>query len=402
MEESASLSNYEISGMDQRLAEERLGVFERGGGPFVAAVEATRMPMVVTDPTISGNPIIYVNEAFIGLFGYTREEVLGQNYFFLAGANTDPVIERNIRAANTADRPLNQEVLLYAKSGREVWTAQFVSPVHDDKGRTIQHFASFWDITRRVRAERRTKRLNEVLEQRVAERTQVLQTELDRRRALEGVLTDSIREKDHLLGQRRILLHEVNHRAKNSISMAIAMLRLQMGRQDKPEVSQALDDAIQRLDHLARIHEILYRQDSDDVQRVDMAAYLSELCKNFAHLQSLQDHRIEVVSDADDIILDVDRAINVALIAGEAISNALKHAFPEPRRGVIRVGLNNVESDLVLSVEDNGVGLPAERRAGAMGMRLIEGMARGLGGALTVDGDQRTLISVRFPLASNS
>ena len=376
--------------MDQRLAEERIAVFERGGGPFVAAVEATRMPMVVTDPTVSGNPIIYVNEAFIDLFGYTRDEVLGQNYFFLAGPSTDPVIERNIRAANTADRPLNQEVLLYAKSGREVWTAQFVSPVHDDKGRIIQHFASFWDITRRVRAERRTMRLNEVLEQRVAERTQVLQTELDRRRALEGVLTDSIREKDHLLGQRRVLLHEVNHRAKNSISMAIAMLRLQMGRQDKPEVSEALEDAIQRLDHLARIHEILYRQDSDDVQRVDMAAYLSELCKNFAHLQSLQDHRIEVVSDADDIILDVDRAINVALIAGEAISNALKHAFPEPRRGAIRVGLHNVESDLVLSVEDNGVGLPAERRAGAMGMRLIEGMARGLGGSLTVDGHQRT------------
>ena len=64
-----------------------------------------------------------------------------------------------------------------------------------------------------------------------------------------------LREKDYLLGQRRVLLHEVNHRAKNSISMAIAMLRLQMGRQDKPEVSQALEDAIQRLDHLARIHE---------------------------------------------------------------------------------------------------------------------------------------------------
>ena len=203
LKEQALLSNHEITGMDQRLAEERIAVFERGGGPFVAAVDATRMPMVVTDPTVSGNPIIYVNEAFIDLFGYTRDEVLGQHYFFLAGTNTDPVIKRNIRAANTADRPLNQEVLLYAKSGREVWAAQFVSPVHDDKGRIIQHFASFWDITRRVRAERRTKRLNEVLEQRVAERTQVLQTELDRRRALEGVLTDSIREKDHLLGQRR-------------------------------------------------------------------------------------------------------------------------------------------------------------------------------------------------------
>ena len=79
MEERASLSNHEITGMDQRVAEERIAVFERGGGPFVAAVEATRMPMVVTDPTVSGNPIIYVNEAFIDLFGYTRDEVLGQN-----------------------------------------------------------------------------------------------------------------------------------------------------------------------------------------------------------------------------------------------------------------------------------------------------------------------------------
>jgi hypothetical protein len=78
----------------------------------------------------------------------------------------------------TAQAPLNQEVLLYAKSGREVWAAQFVSPVLDDKGRIIQHFASFWDITRRVRAERRTQRLNEVLEQRVAERTRLCRQSL--------------------------------------------------------------------------------------------------------------------------------------------------------------------------------------------------------------------------------
>jgi PAS domain S-box-containing protein len=381
----------------RRGAEERIEVFHKGGGPFVAAVEATRMPMVVTDPTVDGNPIVYVNQAFIDLFGYERPDILGENYFFLAGTNTDPEIERNIRAAMVADKPLNQEVLLYAKSGREVWAAQFVSPVHDAEGRIIQHFASFWDITRRVRAERRTRRLNEVLEQRVAERTQALQTELDRRRALEAVLTESIREKDQLLEQRRVLLHEVNHRAKNSIAMAMAMLRLQIGRQGNAEVSAALEDAIHRLDHLARIHEILYRQDRNDVQRVDMAGYLSELCQNFIHLQS-QDQRIEVVSDADDITLDVDRAINVALIAGEAISNALKHAFPNQRRGAVRVGLHQVADDVVLSVEDNGVGLPPERRVGSMGMRLIEGMTRGLNGKLTVEGDQRTRIEVRFPL----
>ncbi len=383
-------------------AEERVSAFQRGGGPFVAAVEATRMPMVVTDPTVDDNPIVYVNQSFIDLFGYSREEVLGQNYFFLTGPDTDPEVERLIRAAMIVDEPLNLEVRLRTKSGQEVWAAQFVSPVHDDHGRVIQHFASFWDITRRVRAERRTRRLNEVLESRVKERTQELQTELDRRHALEGVLTESIREKDKLLGQRSVLLHEVNHRAKNSIAMAISMLRLQMARQGNPGVSEALENAIQRLDHLARIHELLYRQDSNDVQSVDMAAYLTELCRNFDHLQSPDDLRIELTSDADDITLDVDRAINVALIAGEAITNALKHAFPDKRRGAVRVGLHQEGDEVLLSIEDNGVGLSATPRAGSMGLRLIEGMARSLNGTLTIEGDRRTRIAVWFPAALTS
>ncbi|WP_230533618.1 sensor histidine kinase [Microvirga roseola] len=387
---------------DQGRAEDRINAFQRGGGPFVAAVEATRMPMVVTDPTVSGNPIVYVNQSFIDLFSYSREEVLGQNYFFLAGPDTDPEVERHIRAAMMADEPLDLEVPLRAKDGREVWAAQFVSPVHDDQGRVIQHFASFWDITRRVRAERRARRLNVVLESRVRERTQELQTELDRRRALEGVLTESVREKDKLLGQRSVLLHEVNHRAKNSIAMAISMLRLQMARQGDSGVSEALENAIQRLDHLARIHELLYRQDSNDVQSVDMAGYLTELCQNFGHLRSPQDQRIELISDADDITLDVDRAINVALIAGEAITNALKHAFPDKRRGAVRVGLHQEGGDVLLSIEDNGVGLPATRRQGSMGMRLIEGMAQSLNGTLASKGHRGTQIEVQFPLSGRN
>ncbi|MBL0405636.1 PAS domain-containing protein [Microvirga aerilata] len=394
--------DLEATNTDQGRAEERVNAFQRSGGPFVAAVEATRMPMVVTDPTVDDNPIIYVNQSFIDLFGYSREEVLGQNYFFLTGTNTDPEVERHIRAAMKADEPLNLEVQLRSKSGREVWAAQFVSPVHDDQGHVIQHFASFWDITRRVRAERRTQRLNEVLESRVKERTRELQNELDRRHALESVLTESIREKDRLLGQRSVLLHEVNHRAKNSIALAISMLRLQVARQGNHEVSQALENAIQRLDHLARIHELLYRQDSNDVQSVDMAGYLTELCRNFSHLQSPEDHRIELMGDADDITLDVDRAINVALIAGEAITNALKHAFPDKRRGAVRVGLHHEGDDVLLSIEDNGVGLPAQPRVGSMGMRLIEGMARSLNGTLTIEGNQGTQIAVRFPATLGS
>jgi PAS domain-containing protein len=67
----------ESTDANQGRAEDRIKDFQRGGGPFVAAVEATRMPMVVTDPTVDENPIVYVNQSFIDLFGYSREEVLG-------------------------------------------------------------------------------------------------------------------------------------------------------------------------------------------------------------------------------------------------------------------------------------------------------------------------------------
>src|SRR3712207_1590268 len=80
-----SVSKQEAMRTGQQVAEDRVGAFQQSGGPFVAAVEATRMPMVVTDPTVDGNPIVYVNQSLIDLFGYKREEVLGHNYFFLAG-----------------------------------------------------------------------------------------------------------------------------------------------------------------------------------------------------------------------------------------------------------------------------------------------------------------------------
>ncbi|WP_134499944.1 PAS domain-containing protein [Microvirga pakistanensis] len=83
----------------QGRAEERVSSFQRGGGPFVAAVEATRMPMVVTDPTVDGNPIVYVNQSFIDLFGHSREEVLGQNYFF------SPVLTPILRWSGTSGLP---------------------------------------------------------------------------------------------------------------------------------------------------------------------------------------------------------------------------------------------------------------------------------------------------------
>jgi PAS domain S-box-containing protein len=111
------------------------------------------MPMAVTDPAVAGNSIVHANAAFLDLCGYDREEVLGQNYFFLVGEHADPAVEARVEAAMSARRRFAEDVPFRAKDGREVWVAMFVSPVVQD-GRVAQHFASFLDISDRMARER--------------------------------------------------------------------------------------------------------------------------------------------------------------------------------------------------------------------------------------------------------
>jgi hypothetical protein len=75
-------------------------------------------------------------------------------------------------------------------------------------------------------------------------------------------------------------------------------------------------------------------------------------------------------------------------------TSAIKHAFPDRRRSTIWVGLHHQGEDVLLFIEDNGVGLTATRRTGSMGMRPIEGMARSLNGTLAIDGEDADSIAV--------
>jgi two-component sensor histidine kinase len=212
--------------------------------------------------------------------------------------------------------------------------------------------------------------------------------------AAEAALSD---ENDRLFAHNETALREVNHRAKNSLAVAISLLRLQSRRQSLPEVSKALEDAAQRLHHLARIHEMLSSVAGDDAQLVDMTAYIAELSANFTHLDR-PDVRIELTPAAAPIELDSSRAIDLALLAGEAISNALKHAFPAGTGGVVRVELRSEEGEVILTVEDNGVGFGVTQRPGSMGLPLMTELARGLGGAMRLERlTSKTRMEVRFP-----
>ncbi len=119
------------------------------GNIFFAAVEMTRMPMIVTDPRQPDNPIVFANGAFFDLTGYTNEETVGRNCRFLQGPQTDRRTVDEVRNAIREERAVAVDILNYKKDGKPFWNALFLGPIFDQDGKLLYFFASQMDITER-------------------------------------------------------------------------------------------------------------------------------------------------------------------------------------------------------------------------------------------------------------
>lgn len=184
------------------------------------------------------------------------------------------------------------------------------------------------------------------------------------------------------LEQKQLLLLEVNHRVKNSLQLASSLLRLQARRIADPELRHQLEDAMTRISTIAHIHQRLYRD--QDVKRIDFGALLAELC---ADLQSgTPECSIQV--DAPHIRVPTDRAISLALIANELVSNAFKYAYPDRPGGAVSVGIGQPSAgEIAVSVSDDGIGLPegfTTDGTNSLGMVLVSSLLGQLGGRMEV------------------
>ena len=115
--------------------------------PFAAAVRATRMPMIITDPRQHDNPIIFVNDAFCRLTGYDRTDIVGFNCRFLQGSGTNEADVTRIRQAVAAREKIEIPIYNYRKDGTPFWNQLLLAPVKDAKGEVAYFFASQYDIT---------------------------------------------------------------------------------------------------------------------------------------------------------------------------------------------------------------------------------------------------------------
>jgi PAS domain S-box-containing protein len=121
------------------------------------AIQATNNIVLRTDPNLPDNPIVYVNEGFERLTGYSRDEVIGRNCRFLQGDDHEQEGVARLREAITKRESVRVEVRNYRKDGSLFWNELHVSPVHDEEGRLTNFVGVQNDVTGRRRIEEALK-----------------------------------------------------------------------------------------------------------------------------------------------------------------------------------------------------------------------------------------------------
>ena len=183
------------------------------------------------------------------------------------------------------------------------------------------------------------------------------------------------------LERHEVLLGEINHRVKNSLQVVASMLRLQSAAAGEIETRERLDEASSRVMAVGRAYERLAYD--GQFEKIDLAAYLRSVVKD---LQDTLTHCTLGFEAPNGIFLSADRAIPLALIVNELVTNAAKHAYSNDGGGPVWVRVAAMEGrKIVVTVSDSGTGMPADfdpAKSKRLGSRLVNALTTQLRGEL--------------------
>jgi PAS domain S-box-containing protein len=218
---------------------------------------------------------------------------------------------------------------------------------------------------------------------RYPKRTVGAMVDITARMEAEEALRVSVHEKE-------VLLREVHHRVKNNLQIISSVLHFQTKKVKDPEDLVAFNEARIRLRAMILVHERLYK--SPGLARIEFGAYLQALVQDlWRSYATAVGGRISVRVDGGPIALPIESALPCGMIVCELLTNSVKYAFPGDRRGETRIALTTDGGRVILTVSDNGIGLPADFdpvRATTFGWQLIGNLAAQLGATLTATGGQ--------------
>ena len=206
--------------------------------------------------------------------------------------------------------------------------------------------------------------------------------------------------------EKEYLLKEINHRVKNNMQVISSMLKLQLNYIKDPDAHRLSKNSHDRVKTMALVHEKLYK--SEDLTKIDFGDYIRSLAIYLFASYNISHTKINLDINIKNVYLDINTAIPCGLIVNELVSNALKHAFPEGRKGEIQVALNTKDNLTQLIVSDDGIGFPEQfniRNSKTLGLQLINTLADQLHGTLDFSPQDKTVFTISFKsidLNSNS
>lgn len=198
-----------------------------------------------------------------------------------------------------------------------------------------------------------------------------------------------------LYGQQRTMFQELQHRVANNMQFVAGLLLLYKRKagEDPKAVVTALDDARMRLDTFSRIHRHLY---DPAIATKPVNAFFGDLCSGLIDASGAPNVRCHV--DMPNVQFDLTRLTPLSLIVVEAVTNALKHAFPSGK-GAIKLKIEPLQGDrYALTISDDGKGGPIESAAAqnSLGLRIVQNLAQQIGGEVSYSQDAGTTVRVEF------
>ncbi len=209
---------------------------------------------------------------------------------------------------------------------------------------------------------------------------------------------------DRAAEKQALLMREIHHRVKNNLQIVASLLNLQAARIRAPDARAEFAAARDRVRALATLHRHLYSQ--GELTSIEMKSFLTELCGQLLDaMGERRGGRITLTIEAIDLEMSGDQAVPLSLVVTEAVSNAIKYAFPAGRNGHVGVFLTSEGEHARLVIEDDGVGIPAGRvetetgTRDGLGLQLIRGFSKQLKAELVVEQDHGTRYTLVIPLA---
>ena len=326
-------------------------------------LEAARNVSFIVADAESRDPIIQeFSPGAEQIFGYTREEMLGQHISILhlpEDVAQFPEAQRKMKEGKTG---FGGEIMLVRKNG-EVFPAMFTTyPMFNEEGTLEAAVGVSIDITRSKQDEEKLKAL---------------------------------------LDEKNILLAEVHHRVKNNLQIVISLLGLQASEIGDEQLAIALSESRNRVSSMALVHELLYH--SNDYTHIDVGEYIDQLATTLFSINKIEPEKIDIEIETAQIYLDLEKAIPCGLLLNELITNSLKYAFPDGRKGKIWIKFILENENMTLFYGDDGIGIPDSfdlATSQSLGLQLVNLLAtHDLQGKIGLEYGQGTRFRIEFPVA---